>query len=99
MTTSPGGASAEDLSFRLLGSFEVARGGRILQLGGQKQRAVLAILALDAGRVVSMDRLIDLLWGEEPPKTAGTSLQNFISQLRKTVGSDVLVTKPPGYLL
>lgn len=90
---------ADDLSFRLLGSFEVARGGRPVQLGGQKQRAVLAILALDAGRVVSTDRLIDLLWGEQPPKTAATSLQNFISQLRKTVGADVLVTKPPGYFL
>jgi len=90
---------ADDLSFRLLGSFEVARGGRPVQLGGQKQRAVLAILALDAGRVVSTDRLVDLLWGEQPPKTAVTSLQNFISQLRKTVGADVVVTKPPGYLL
>jgi DNA-binding SARP family transcriptional activator/class 3 adenylate cyclase len=90
---------ADDLSFRLLGSFEVARGGRAVQLGGQKQRAVLAILALDAGRVVSTDRLIDLLWGEQPPKTAATSLQNFVSQLRKTIGADVVVTKPPGYLL
>jgi DNA-binding SARP family transcriptional activator/class 3 adenylate cyclase len=90
---------ADDLSFRLLGSFEVARGGRAVQLGGQKQRAVLAILALEAGRVVSTDRLIDQLWGEQPPKTAATSLQNFISQLRKAVGADVVVTKPPGYLL
>jgi DNA-binding SARP family transcriptional activator/class 3 adenylate cyclase len=90
---------ADDLSFRLLGSFEVARGGRAVELGGQKQRAVLAILALDAGRVVSTDRLIDQLWGEQPPKTAVTSLQNFISQLRKTVGADVVVTKSPGYLL
>lgn len=90
---------ADDLSFRLLGNFEVARGGRPLQIGGQKQRAVLAILALNSGRVVSTDRLVDLLWGEQPPKTAVTSLQNFISQLRKTVGADVVVTKPPGYLL
>jgi DNA-binding SARP family transcriptional activator len=90
---------ADDLSFRLLGSFEVARGGRPVELGGQKQRAVLAILALDAGRVVSTDRLVDLLWGEQPPKTAVTSLQNFISQLRKTVGADVVVTRPPGYML
>ena len=90
---------SDDLSFRLLGSLEVTRGGRPLEIGGQKQRAVLAILALNAGRVVSTDRLVDLLWGEQPPKTAVTSLQNFISQLRKTVGADVVVTKAPGYLL
>src|SRR5439155_21516139 len=70
-----------------------------LPLGGPKQRAVLALLLLDAGRVVSSDRLIDVLWGEQPPKTAATSLQNFISQLRKVLGPDVLVTKPPGYVL
>lgn len=90
---------ADDLSFRLLGSFEVGKGGRPLQIGGQKQRAVLAILALNAGRVVSTDRFIDMLWGEQPPKTAATSLQNFISQLRKAVGATVVVTKAPGYLL
>jgi DNA-binding SARP family transcriptional activator/class 3 adenylate cyclase len=90
---------ADDLSVRLLGSLEVSRGGHPLELGGQKQRAVLAILALNAGRVVSTDRLVDLLWGEQPPKTAVTSLQNFISQLRKTLGADVVATKAPGYLL
>ena len=52
---------ADDLSFRLLGSLEVSRAGGLLEIGGQKQRAVLAILALNAGRVVSTDRLIDLL--------------------------------------
>ena len=54
---------------------------------------------MNAARIVSTDRLIDLLWGEQPPKTAANSLQNFISQLRKTVGANVVVTKPPGYLL
>jgi DNA-binding SARP family transcriptional activator/class 3 adenylate cyclase len=92
-------APGDDLSIRLLGSLDVDRGGRPLEIGGQKQRAVLVILALNAGRVVSTDRLIDLLWGEQPPKTAVTSLQNFISQLRKIVGADVVVTKAPGYLL
>jgi DNA-binding SARP family transcriptional activator len=70
-----------------------------VQLGGPKQRALLALLLVDAGRTVSTDRLIDALWGEEPPRTATTSLQNFVSQLRKQLGPDVLVTKPPGYLL
>jgi len=70
-----------------------------VQLGGPKQRALLALLLLDAGRAVSTDRLIDALWGEHPPRTAPTSLQNFVSQLRKQLGASLLVTKPPGYLL
>jgi DNA-binding SARP family transcriptional activator len=86
-------------SFRLLGSLEVEQGAKAVEIGGQKQRAVLAILALNAGRVVSTDRLVDLLWGEQPPKTAATSLQNFISQLRKGLGANLVVTKSPGYLL
>jgi DNA-binding SARP family transcriptional activator len=90
---------AQDLSFRLLGTFEVSRDGEPVELGGQKQRAVLAILALNAGRVVSIDSLVDKLWGEHPPKTAVTSLQNFISQLRKALGTAAVVTKSPGYLL
>jgi DNA-binding SARP family transcriptional activator len=87
------------LEFRILGPTEVWNGDEQLQLGGPKQRAVLALLLLEAGRVVSTDRLIDLLWGEKPPATAATSLQNFVSQLRKTVGAGVLTTKPPGYRL
>ena len=85
--------------FRILGPLEVVDETGPLLLGGQKQRAVLALLLLDANRVVSVDRLIDALWGENPPKTAMTSLQNFVSQLRKTLGSEVLETKPPGYRL
>jgi DNA-binding SARP family transcriptional activator len=85
--------------FRILGPLEVVDETGPLLLGGQKQRSVLALLLLDAPRPVSTDRLIDSLWGENPPRTAATSLQNFISQLRKAVGADVLVTKPPGYAL
>jgi DNA-binding SARP family transcriptional activator len=85
------------LEFRILGPTEVWNENQRLQLGGPKQRAVLALLLLEAGRVVSTDRLIDLLWGEQPPATAATSLQNFVSQLRKTVGAGVLTTTPPGY--
>jgi len=91
--------ASDDLRFRLLGTFEVERDGQPVDLGGQKQRAVLAILAINAPRVVSIDTLVDLLWGEHPPKTAVTSLQNFISQLRKALGTDAVVTKPPGYML
>ena len=85
--------------FRILGPVEVSDETGPLLLGGQKQRAVLALLLLEPGRVVSIDRLIDALWGENPPRTATTSLQNFISQLRKTLGPEILETKPPGYRL
>ena len=87
------------LEFRILGPLEVLDGEEVLHLGGQKQRALLAILLLDPNRVVSTDRIVDALWGEEPPRTAATSLQNFVSQLRKLLGPETLVTKPPGYEL
>jgi DNA-binding SARP family transcriptional activator len=87
------------MEFSLLGPLEARIGGTPVQLGGPKQRALLALLLVDAGRTVSTDRLIDSLWGEHPPRTAATSLQNFVSQLRKLLGADVVVTKPPGYLL
>jgi DNA-binding SARP family transcriptional activator len=83
--------------FRILGPLEVEQEAGPVLLGGLKQRAVLALLLLEAGRVVSTDRLVDALWGEEPPRTAVTSLQNFVSQLRKALGSEILETKPPGY--
>jgi DNA-binding SARP family transcriptional activator len=87
------------LEFRILGPLEVADAGKPLQLHGQKQRALLALLLLNANRAVSTDRIIDALWGEQPPRTAATSLQNFVSQLRKLLGPETLVTKPPGYQL
>jgi len=93
------GRADNGLRFSLLGPLEVRSEGSPVQLGGPKQRALLALLLVDAGRTVSTDRLIDALWGEHPPRTAATSLQNFVSQLRKQLGPDLLVTKPPGYLL
>lgn len=83
----------------ILGPLEVAGEQGPLRLGGTKQRSLLALLALNAGRVVPTDTLVDQLWGERPPRTAVTSLQNFVSQLRKLLGSDTVMTRPPGYLL
>jgi DNA-binding SARP family transcriptional activator len=83
----------------ILGPLEVAGEGGPLRLGGAKQRALLALLALNAGRVVPTDTLVDRLWGEQPPRTAITSLQNFVSQLRKLLGPELVRTKPPGYVL
>jgi DNA-binding SARP family transcriptional activator len=70
-------------------------------LGGVRQRAVLAVLALNAGQVVSTDRLVDELWGESPPARAVHTVQVFVSRLRTQLAaaSERLVTRPPGYVL
>lgn len=85
--------------FRILGPLEVEGPAGPVALGGQKQRALLGFLLLHANEVVSSDRLVDELWGEHPPRTAATSLHNFLSQLRKLFGADVVVTRAPGYVL
>jgi DNA-binding SARP family transcriptional activator len=87
------------VEFRILGPLEAVAEGRSLALGGAKQRAVLALLLLEAGRVVSTDRLMDALWSGEPPPTATASLQNFVSQLRRSLGAEAIETRPPGYLV
>ena len=87
------------LEFRILGPLEVWDGEKTVELGGQRQRAVLALLAIHVGEVVPSERLITDLWGETPPPTAATSLQNAVSQLRKALGPDVVETKAPGYAL
>jgi DNA-binding SARP family transcriptional activator/DNA-binding beta-propeller fold protein YncE len=87
------------IDFRILGPLEAAQGERLLPLGTGRQRTLLAILLLNANEVVSSDRLVDGLWGERPPETAGKALQNHVSQLRKLLGHDALVTAPPGYAL
>ena len=87
------------LEFRILGSLEVLDDGVPVQLGGRNQRAVLTLLLLRANEAVSNERLVDQLWGEHPPRTASTSLQNTVSQLRKLLGPGVLHTRPAGYVL
>jgi DNA-binding SARP family transcriptional activator len=87
------------LEFRILGPLEVWDGENAVELSGQRQRAVLALLAIHVGEVVPSERLITYLWGESPPPTAATSLQNAISQLRKALGADVVETRAPGYAL
>jgi DNA-binding SARP family transcriptional activator len=87
------------LQFGILGPLEVANGDGPVELGGQRQRTLLAALLLRANEVVPTDSLIDALWGERPPRTATTSLQNGVSQLRKLLGAAVLETRPPGYRL
>src|SRR5215210_505642 len=84
---------------KLLGPLQVVVDGRPIELRRKKQRALLALLALRAGEVVATDRLVDELWGETPPKSAVGSLQNLVSELRKVLGAELLVTRAPGYVL
>src|SRR4249919_2285788 len=87
------------MEFLILGPLEVVESGRQIAVAGSKQRALLASLLLQANEVVSRDRLIDELWGSSPPETAPTALQVHVSQLRKALGRDLILTQPPGYLI
>jgi predicted ATPase/DNA-binding SARP family transcriptional activator len=92
-----------DLDFRILGSLEALRDGEQLALGGAKQRALLAILLINANRVVSTDFLIEALWPHKPPGKPLTAIQGYVSALRKVLAPgqafDVIVTEPAGYRL
>ena len=87
------------MEFRILGPLEVVEDGHVLDVGGAKQRALLAFLLLHANEVVSTDRLIEALWEDEPPETAQKALQVYVSQLRKTLGRERIMTREPGYVL
>jgi DNA-binding SARP family transcriptional activator len=88
------------LDFRILGPLEVTADGGAVRLGGPKQRATLAILLLNANRVVSVDRLADDLYSGAAPVTAVTQIQRQISELRKLLGpAHGIETQPPGYVL
>ena len=77
----------------------MANNGTTLVVAGQRQRALLALLLTRPGELVPSERLIDQLYGEDPPRTAATSLQNSISQLRKLLGAEAVETRAPGYVL
>jgi YVTN family beta-propeller protein len=91
------------VEFRILGPVEVSNGAGVLRLGGPKQRALLADLVLNAGTAVSTAQLIGDLWGNDPPPTAEHTVEAYISRIRRILRDDsareVLLTKPPGYLL
>jgi len=87
------------MEFRILGSLQVLAGDRHIPLGGAQQREVLAILLLHRGQVVSVDRIVDELWGERPPSRATKTVQVYVSRLRKALGDGVLVTRGGGYTL
>ena len=88
------------MEFRILGPLEVVDGDRPLTLKGSRLRALLVLLLTSANEVVSADRLIDELWGAQPPRAASNALQYHVSQLRKALASENLIeTREPGYLI
>lgn len=96
----PTGYRAAMLEFRILGPLEVVGSAGPIQLGGPKQRGTLAILLLNANRVVSIDALADQLYAGRAPVTAATQVHRQISELRKTLGEDARIeTRSPGYAI
>ena len=74
------------MEFRILGPLEVVRDGESVVLGATQQRALLAVLVLHRGEMVSIDRLVDELWGERASATAAKTVQVYVSRLRKAAG-------------
>ena len=92
------------MEFRLLGPFEVERDGTALALGGRRQRAVLALLTMHPGEVLSTDRIVEEIWADDPPPSATRTVHSYVSRLRSSLrggdgNPDVLVRKDPGYVL
>jgi DNA-binding SARP family transcriptional activator/tetratricopeptide (TPR) repeat protein len=95
------------VEFRVLGPLEVVGPRGLIEIGAPKHRALLSLLLLEPGRVVPVDRLIDQLWNGAPPASATTTLQAYVSNVRRALEPDrapgtpatVLVTRPPGYAL
>ena len=89
------------MEFRILGPLEIAHGEQVVALPGRRQRALLALLLLSANEIVSSDRLIEELWGEQPPESGRAALKVRVSQLRKALGpaGKLVQTRAPGYLL
>jgi DNA-binding SARP family transcriptional activator/predicted ATPase len=87
------------VDFRILGPFEATDDTGPVLLSGGKQKALLALLLLHADRVVSVDRLVDDLWGDDVPETAQKMVQIFVSHLRKQLPEQLLRTRAPGYVI
>jgi predicted ATPase len=89
----------EPLEIRLLGPFEVLAGGTVADVGGSKRQALLAILALNSGRVVQVDALVEGLWGEDLPAAPRNALHHHIARLRAALGQESIEGLADGYAL
>jgi predicted ATPase len=89
----------QSLEIRLLGPFEVVAGGRLAEISGSKRHGLLALLALRRGRAVSVDELIDALWGEHLPAAPRNALQHHVARLRGALGQEAIVASNDGYAL
>ncbi|MFG3691731.1 BTAD domain-containing putative transcriptional regulator [Micromonospora sp. NPDC047740] len=87
------------VQFRVLGPLEVLDNTEWRRLGASKLRLMLAVLLVEANRVVAQDRMAECLWGERPPQTVGNQIHGYAARLRRLLGADRLVTQPPGYRL
>jgi class 3 adenylate cyclase/DNA-binding SARP family transcriptional activator/tetratricopeptide (TPR) repeat protein len=87
------------MDFRILGPLEVRDGDRVVSLRGGKQRALLALLLVNANRTLAIDRIVDELWGEDVPESAQKMVQIYVSRLRRLLAPGTLHTRPPGYSL
>ena len=87
------------VQFRILGPLVVWNDGREVPIAAAKQRAVLAVLLLRRGGLVPTELLVEEVWGEQAPETAVKAVRVYVSQLRKTLGQEVLETRPAGYAL
>jgi DNA-binding SARP family transcriptional activator len=96
-------AGVEDaVEFGVLGPLQMSIGGTLVALGTPKQRAVLAVMVINANRPVEIDTLIDSAWHERPPEGARATLHAYVSNLRRLMrdaGTAVLASAPPGYRL
>jgi predicted ATPase/DNA-binding SARP family transcriptional activator len=87
------------VQLRVLGPLEVHQDGQPCAISSPLQRRLLTALAIGAGTTLSIEQLIDQLWGEDPPPAARNSLQSHVARLRARIGTDTIRTQPPGYAL
>ena len=87
------------MEVRLLGELEVEVDGATVEVRGVKARTLVAVLALHRGEPVAPERLIDILWGDEPPGNPANALQALVATLRRAVGGAAVVTTDAGYAL
>src|SRR5918911_198977 len=83
----------------VLGPLQVRQGGAPVMIPGAKPRAILTMLGLHGGSVVSADTLVELLWSDDPPRTAAKALQTHISALRRALGDGFVLTEGAGWTL